>query len=1061
MAMGPAGSKLIGGAHVRLTLDDRAYWAQLGKAHAGLQKFATSARTVFASLGSMPLSIGIQALTRDIGALQGRVNLLNTAYARLNRTIQSIAVNARAMNRALGGGVSGGLSSAFRGLGAGIASAWRGLGAGLSSVARGFGTGLASAIRSTAPVIRAFGSLFSSIFRGFGAGLGSAFRGVGTGLGSVLRAFRGGGSGGGGGGVVSWLGGINAAIRSALTSIHPLLGTLYGVGSLIVRTLVLPLRLALSVLGSFGSLARGVFSSVARQFLQLGVLTAGVGTAFSLAYVVNKTTDMEHTLVRLRRTTGATIPELREMAGVFNTMGTTLAGIELNKIYDLAILGSRLGVPREQLALFTRDLARTSAVLEDIPIEEAATYISGLSDVFGLAHTDAIRLASALNALDISSNATGGDILNISVRLSGMAATMGLSVQQTLALATAMRQGRIPIETAGTAMSQVFGRMAGHDLPAFARVAGVSIGQFQNLLQQDALGALVAVEQGLGRLDQLGKVRALESLHLDGQRVRLVMLQLIPLLPRLTEYLDIANREWISSASILKGFAMQAETAQAMITRMWNNVQLLAVSLGTFFLPVLKGVVNGITGFSGDIREFVEGNGDRLRAWGEAVGQVFENLGAASRVNWRDIFAIVGVAARDVWTQFTHLAGQSFDAILTIGSNTIDQLARYIATVLPVALSNAFTVAIAKIVSNFPAGAGWLQNMLGINPAFFQQQARNLPPLPGAAGFLNRQNLFQGVDPKVLLPLPQAIQFPNVLRMIPGLFANAGVGQRQDRIRREAIGNLGDMVVRFMGRLRGRPQQDPLLRQVRGLAAVEGGGVGGVGGGGGGDLGGGMGGGGDLGGGAGIAAPIPGAMAGPGAAPAMADPGPGLNPLLALAIGLPLIGGQSLAARHQALLAWRARMAARNPRLGRIPNPVHAALKAQQEMIFLALGGGRHRAAAARRREAIARLKAMRRARMEGRMGVAEGIGEAFGAQRRGEDLPFFGDVGRGLPGNVFAGGFGPQFPAGMAAVPNPRVNPPLAGIQNWGDSAIGRVVDAIGDLTDLIDRKLNFATFP
>lgn len=732
---------------------------------------------------------------------------------------------------------------------------------------------------------------------------------------------------------------------------------------------------------------------ISGQLAEIGVLAGGVGAAFSLKYIIDRIQEMEVSLIRLQRVSGASTTQVHELAASFFNMGTTLSGVRLDDIIELANFASRLGVEAGSLNLFTRDLARVSAVLEDIPIEEAATYFSGLIDVFGLAHTDAIRLASALNELDNSSNANAKDILNITVRLSGMASTMGLSAQQTLALATAMRQARVPIETAGTAMSQILGRMAGKDLPAFARVAGMTARQFEQLFLKDALQALVAVEQGLGRMGAVERVRALDQLHLDGQRVRLVMLQLIPILPQLAHYVGIANDEWTSMSSIMQGFKLQAETATAQFKRMWNQIQLTAIALGPFFLPILKGAADGIGNLAEDIRNFITSNQASLKAWGEWLGGIAESMGAITRLNARDVFGILKAAGEDLWGQFTRNAHVAFDNIVQLGKNAFTNMTAawfdIVTKLLPAIAGQVIAAvgnAINKVVAMLPAA---VKAMMGI-PANFKAawQANNLFPkaVPWNQG---------------LQAMP-GMQAPPVLGMIPGMMAAGAAQQRQQRVRREALGVMQDWLTRFMAGPGGK-KVDPVMARMMGMAAQEDqAGMGGVGGGGGG-----------MGAGVGGGAPQ-GPLGGMKAIPAARHPAVDLARMNRLALGMAALGvpgaeGVMARARHLRLLAWRERMAARRGQgrqaPPRIANPwvgIRNRLVAQRREQWMALGG------AGRARADLARRDILRRTALE---------------QRRQQEIRNQRLLGQGAP--------------------------------EWASSAVGEITDLLGR----IERKF-FPTF-
>jgi TP901 family phage tail tape measure protein len=849
MATGPGGgSRQIGGAHVTLSINDRQYYQQLLQAQRGLAQWASNAGSVLNNFNFSPLVNGLRNAT-------SRWNLLNQAVANVANSIHNATRAAVAFNAAMQGQAAGGVAQIIRAQAAAQAMAVRATAAALAAQQR-------AQAAAQAATTRASGSAAAQLLRAQQATASAAVNAVGRVATAVVTA--------------PWKA-AQGIVTSGIRLLQNLLGRILSIGP---------------TLGRIGG---------------LGALTVGVAGGFSLLYIHRQIVDMERELTRLRRTTGATAAEIQQLSRSFNDMGTTLAGVDLNKILELAIMGARLGVPREQLNLFTRDLAKVSAVLEDIPIDEATTRFSGLISVFELQYTDTIKLASALNALDIASNAAAGDILNIAGRMSGAASTIGMTAQQTLALATAMRQARVPIETAGTAMGQILGRMTGRDLPEFARLAGMSARAFQQLLGQDALAALVKVEQGLGRLGAIERFRALDQLHLDGQRVRLVMLQLVPVLDELGKYLGIANEEWQTTNSIMAGFRLQAETASAMFTRMWNNVQLLAVALGTFLLPVMKGVANAFGNLATDLRGFIEGNAAGLKAWGKTVADAVENLGAIGRVDWGKVFDMAKAAGGQFWTVFVDNAKVAATNIGIVLVRVLDDIGNYfIRDIIPNiinALSDAGRSLYTTLIANvpdflWPGGAAGkknsIQNLQGL-PQPMQPQ--------GVQGLFDPAKLFGGLQ--AMPGLAGAPDVGGIFGLINRQLVAGGGQQRQERLRREAAGILGDWVVRLMAGRGGRQGADGGVGRLAALAAMQdaGEGAGGLAGGAGG-AGGGFGGFGQ-------------AMAGGGMGGVRRPLGPDPIGANRMALGMVGLGFGGMVnnphLRRIELDAWRARMGMRRP----------------------------------------------------------------------------------------------------------------------------------------------------
>jgi TP901 family phage tail tape measure protein len=409
-------------------------------------------------------------------------------------------------------------------------------------------------------------------------------------------------------------------------------------------------------LASVGMSIRNDLRQVVVEFL---TLRAGVRT---LEMVRDQAIEAESAMARLQRSTGLQGAELTQLGREFNRFASQTAGVKLGDIFSIGTMAARLGVQGPALGMFTRDVAKFSAILEDIPAEEATSRIAALVTVFGRGHHEAIRFAAAVNKLDLESTATARDILDVTSRFSGIASILRMAPHQALALATALRQVRVPVETAGTSTAQILSRMASRrDQRAFARIAGMPRPAFDQLLGRDPLKALVAVAQGLSRIEKLRgpteAVRTLDQLHLDGQRVRITLLSLVKALPLLDRYLVESAKEWSGLTTLMESFGIRARTADAMIVRMENNLALTARAIGESMLPAIKSLANGISDLMIDIREWVEKNKDVFDSWGSRMARVMSYVGLL----WRQfprVMKLVGLEIREKLEQLAAIGGR-------------------------------------------------------------------------------------------------------------------------------------------------------------------------------------------------------------------------------------------------------------------------------------------------------------------------------------------------------------------------------------------------------------------
>ncbi len=519
------------------------------------------------------------------------------------------------------------------------------------------GRGIASAIKAAGPEIHgAMSTIFSAtggIFKGLGRGgmaVGAAIGGVPAAMGAMMGAVGKAASG-------LWsifspvIGRIGSGFKSVLAGVGNVFGGL-------AKTAVSVLGGAAKTVGGLFSSALGAVGGLAGGALKFGGMALGaLGLAggLTLGAIAQETATAENQFVTLQRVLGGNVEQTEVLNERFKTLASTMGGIPLDEIYKIADVGARLGIAGNELGLFTTDMAKMSTVLAEIPVEEAATRIARLLAVFQKGTKDAGRMASAINALDMASTATGRDILDVSSRLSGTASVLGMRPQQALALSAALRQAGVPIETAGTSITQILGRMASKkDAPQFAKTAGMSLKQWEGVIGTDPLKALVAFEQGLQRFDNISQVRILDKLHMDGQRVRSTLLQLGRVLPQLNQYVQIAEQEWESMSSIQKGAAMVADMLGSKYELLVNNFQLMVRALGAGLMPMFKAGADALIFLLRDLTKFFENKGGVIAEWATKIGDALAIVGVLFRSRAR-IWEYVVVTMQEKWEQFAEV----------------------------------------------------------------------------------------------------------------------------------------------------------------------------------------------------------------------------------------------------------------------------------------------------------------------------------------------------------------------------------------------------------------------
>lgn len=494
-------------------------------------------------------------------------------------------------------------------------------------------------------------------------------------------------------------------------------------------------------------------ASAAAGFLVGTVIARGLKTAADAAI------DLESRLAQLRKTTGLSGGALDELKDKLAGLSSTMAGVKLGDLFDVASMGGRLGIAGDKIAGFARDIGMIKVALEDIPAEEAATSIARILNVFHLGTEDAIRFASALNKLDDSSTATGRDILDITQRLSGPAAALGLAPTKVLALAAALKDAGVENEVAGTAIGQMFAKMA-TNVADFARVARVSAKDFTEAFKADPLNALVLVSDGLKKLEPMARFEALKSLGLEGARTVTTLLQLGEVSSKLGGYVRDAEGEWGTMASILRENALQGNTTRAVLEQMNNILTVTAAKVGDSLLPVIKALARSVGELATDFQGIVGRNSGVIGAISAKLAEMGRGVGLLV-AEWRTFAALGQSFATEKFEQLgailTRLGEQigpnvsvAFSNIVKGVANSLEAISAYLGDTFEALGTNAALRMAKGVNAALPDLAKTLLDKAGFGPhlAVLDILARSpAVPMPDAGARFNVAALGAGMQP--------------------------------------------------------------------------------------------------------------------------------------------------------------------------------------------------------------------------------------------------------------------------------------------------------------------------
>ena len=331
--------------------------------------------------------------------------------------------------------------------------------------------------------------------------------------------------------------------------------------------------------------------------------------------------DYDDAMSHLSRTSGLTGKDLEAMKASIANMSHEL-GLSEADVAGIAASVASYGVSGvDDLSEVTKAAVQMQVAFEGVSAEEAAGSIAKFGSITGLSMKDASNLGSCLGALENSSQAMAGDILELNNRIGGMGAAVGMTAPDISAWSTLLINGGMSAELAGSNFSKFQGVLSaacskgGEAVQGFADVAGMSADNFVQLYKTDATGATEAFLQGLNNIQKGGGsvVSTLEDLGLSGtEQVRMMQVLMSAAdgtgkeMSDLQKYMSIANDEFYRGKALQEEFDEASKTIgfalQKVKTELENTGKAFAIALK----PAITDAANTFTEWLLKVQQFAQ-----------------------------------------------------------------------------------------------------------------------------------------------------------------------------------------------------------------------------------------------------------------------------------------------------------------------------------------------------------------------------------------------------------------------------------------------------------------------
>ena len=369
----------------------------------------------------------------------------------------------------------------------------------------------------------------------------------------------------------------------------------------------------------------GLATAATQAALSIAKFSVGIaiGIGASIALAMKSAGDQESAMVNIGRVADLTGKHLENLKDKILDLATTSAGATLKDLNEIAEFGARMGIGEgmggaekgDAIANFTKSVSKLRLALDDIPVDEAATKIVRILKVFGEGPEKIENFASALVKLDNASTATGRDILELTRRLSGITATMGMLPEDVAAISTSMRDFGIEVHVGGTALQQLFLAMGARSKD-FSKVLKINQQDLKHAMDTSPVDALRLVLGTLAKYKPRVQMELLHNLHMQGRMTASTILQLSKGFHTLDHNIALARGEWESLESVENAVALRSQTAWAKLHMLANQILVLGENIGKQLLPAFKEFVDML----GDVSEAVR------RMYNEYLSEAIEGL---------------------------------------------------------------------------------------------------------------------------------------------------------------------------------------------------------------------------------------------------------------------------------------------------------------------------------------------------------------------------------------------------------------------------------------------------
>ena len=369
-----------------------------------------------------------------------------------------------------------------------------------------------------------------------------------------------------------------------------------------------------------GQQGESAFSRMSRAASDFAVSLTKKATSAVIKFgkdSIVKLADFRGEMASVGKTTGLAGDELQHLGDELRDLSIDeLRGaVAAEDLAQIAAAAGQLGVKGKDIESFTLDIAEISKAT-DITADETAEDMAKIAnqfrdslekpriyfDEFGnslgetskSAFQQISNIGSAINELSNNTTASAATLINMTKRMAGMGASVGLTVDQVAALAATMTDAGLNVEKGSTAMNKMIGELY-KNTDSFAMALHLNADDLADTLSKDPMRAIEMVLKGMDQMKQQEGPKALlmavEDLLGKGDGITQLALNLSSKYADLGKNTIMASKAFHEGTSAHEEFLAQTNHTAARWDALKEKMNEFSRRVGEVFEPLTDTVI--------------------------------------------------------------------------------------------------------------------------------------------------------------------------------------------------------------------------------------------------------------------------------------------------------------------------------------------------------------------------------------------------------------------------------------------------------------------------------------